>query len=74
MFSVIWGHPIVGLSLILLNETSSLASLGQLSGGMERGGPELALREGAQRCHERNQHPLHPGAQQHNSLLQSLHG
>ena len=48
--------------------------LGQLSSGMEGGGPELALRKGAQRCHERNKHPLHSGAQQHHSLLQSLHG
>lgn len=53
---------------------SPLASPGQLSGGMEGGGTELALRKGAQRRHERNQHPLHPRAQQHHNLLQSLHG
>lgn len=57
-----------------INKMYHLIFLGQLSGGMERGGTQLPLRKGAQGCHERNKHPLHPGAQQHNRLLQSLHG
>lgn len=37
---------------IFLNGKSLLAFPGQLSGGVEGGGPELALGKGAQRCHE----------------------
>lgn len=37
---------------IIMCGVLSVASLGQLSGGVEGSGPELAVREGAPRCHE----------------------
>lgn len=41
---------------------------------MEGDRSELSVGQEAQGCDERDQHPVHPAAQQHHRLLQPLHG